>query len=665
MAFFIGLDTGGTYTDAVIFDDDQQMIIAKAKALTTHQDLSMGIGAALKALFTGSNVPTTDIAMVCLSTTLATNALVEGQSARAGLVMIGFEESDLDRAGLRETLGSDPVVFVPGGHNVHGRPNPFDLEGAVSDITDRLGDVAGIGVAGLFAVRNPEHEVAVRDALRTQTGKPITCSHELSAELDGPRRALTTLLNARLVPLIDRLMAAVEDQLSVMGIECPVMVVRGDGSLVSQNFARQRPIETIMSGPAASLVGARFLAGCDTAIVSDIGGTTTDIALLEAGVPKLDPNGATVGGLRTMVKAIDMRTYGLGGDSAVKLGGNRLKPIIELGPERVIPLSLLGKMHGKTIGEMLKKQINAPFPDRLAGMFVWRKTSNDQVAFGLSKTETALLDQLPNDPRPASDVLMGQSAQASLRALVKRGLAHISAVTPSDAKHVLGKMSHWDRGAAEIGLDILAQQKDGYGKPLATSGAELAERVVARLVHLSAQRCLESAIGDDGEALAASELAQRALNGEAGIAQFRVQLDRPVIGLGAGAGAYYPNVGAKLGAEAIVPNHADVANAVGAVTGQIRIGEKLEVLPTEDGHFRILGGELAEADRNHRNKEDALGAARQAVRLLAYQSAKHAGADDVEISTTEEIECVDIDGAEQFVSATLFAHALARPSPAS
>ncbi|MEO1747237.1 MAG: hydantoinase/oxoprolinase family protein [Pseudomonadota bacterium] len=664
MPFFIGLDTGGTYTDAIIFDDEKQSVVVKTKALTTHHDLSIGIGEALAALFADSPVSASDIAMVCLSTTLATNALVEGHSERAGLIMIGFEDRDLDRAGLRETLGSDPVMIVPGGHDVHGKPQPFDLEGAMARVADELPDVSGFGVAGLFAVRNPEHEIALRDALQQHTGKPVTCSHELSAELDGPRRALTTLLNARLVPLIDQLMAAVAKQLALLGISCPVMVVRGDGSLVSQKFARQRPIETIMSGPAASLVGAHFLTGCEQALVSDIGGTTTDIALLEKGVPKLDDDGATVGGLRTMVKAITMQTHGLGGDSAVKLGENRLKPTIELGPERVIPLSLLGKMHGEPIAAALKTQLNAPFPDRLAGIFVWRRTGSDEAASGLSKTELALLHQLPLTPELASDVLKGQSAQASLRALIKRGLASLSAVTPSDAQHVLGKMNHWDQEAAKLGIDIMAQQKDGYGKPLAPSGEGLAERIVARLIHLSAQRCLESALGEDGDVLAASNLAQRALNGETGIASFSVQFDRPIIGLGAGAQAYYPDVGEKLGTLCLVPEHADVANAVGAVTGQIRITQKLDVAPGDDGRFRILGGDLEDDDRNHPDEASALEVARTAVRELAEKSAVQAGAQELEVFTREEIKRVEIDGLEQFVGATLFADVLARPSPA-
>ena len=154
----------------------------------------------------------------------------------------------------------------------------------------------------------------------------------------GRAARLTTLLNARLISMIDRLVAATEGFLKARGIAAPLMVVRGDGALVSAGFARARPIETILSGPAASLVGARHMTGLDNAVVSDIGGTTTDVAVLDNGRPRLDPEGATVGGFRTMVEAVAMRTFGLGGDSEVALQDGGLDPRLLLGPRRLVPL---------------------------------------------------------------------------------------------------------------------------------------------------------------------------------------------------------------------------------------------------------------------------------------------------------------------------------------
>ncbi|MEN0001825.1 MAG: hydantoinase/oxoprolinase family protein [Pseudomonadota bacterium] len=662
MGLLIGLDTGGTYTDAVIFDDVEKRVLAKSKALTTHRDLAVGINQALAQLPIGKDVNADEISLVSISTTLATNALVEGHGTRAGLVMIGFEDKDLDRANLRATLGRDPVVFVPGGHNVHGKPLAFDCKQAVAEALGSLSDVSSFGIAGLFAVRNPEHEIALRDALIEASGKPVTCSHELSADLDGPRRALTTLLNARLIPLIDRLLRAVDEALKSHSVTSPVMVVRGDGSLVSAAFARQRPIETILSGPAASVVGARFLTGCDDAIVADIGGTTTDIALLDKGSPALDPHGATIGGLRTMVKAIAMRTHGLGGDSMVKLAGDRLHPEIMLGPERVVPLSLLAQRHGEPIRATLNHQLNEPFPDRMSGMFVWRETSEAATEVGLSPSELALLAQLPSTPEAASTALSGLSAFATLRSLINRGLAQISAVTPSDAQHALGLFDHWDRTAAELGLAVFARQKDAYGKPIATEVPVLAQMIVDRVIHLSAERCLETALGDAGPELAGSALAQRALARKADIARFSIQLDRPVIGLGAGAAAYYRQVGDRLGGQALVPDHADVANAIGAVAGQVRISVRLELAPNSDGGVRIMGGDIPAEERNQPDLETSIATARDLAHRLALQSAMEAGAGHAEVRLSEMLNIVEIDGQPQFVDGAITAEALGRPS---
>jgi N-methylhydantoinase A/oxoprolinase/acetone carboxylase beta subunit len=176
------------------------------------------------------------------------------------------------------------------------------------------------------------------------TGKPVSCSHHLSARLNGPKRSLTAVLNARLIGLIDRLITRARSRLRELGVTAPLMVVRGDGALISAEFALERPIETILSGPAASIVGARWMTGARDALVSDIGGTTTDIALLRDGRPAIDPDGARVGAYRTMVEAVAMRTTGLGGDSEVHFVTEGLRSGLRLGPRRVLPTALIATM---------------------------------------------------------------------------------------------------------------------------------------------------------------------------------------------------------------------------------------------------------------------------------------------------------------------------------
>ena len=342
MTLVIGLDTGGTYTDAALLDTATGTVRATGKSLTTRDDLSIGVGGAIRRVLEDFDGSAADIGLVSLSTTLATNAVVEGVGGRVSLLMIGFDETSLQRADLARALGQDPVFFINGGHAADGAPQAQLDEAAIREAVNATeGEVSAYAVAGHFATRNPAHESRTRDLLRDLTGAPVTCSHELSSSLGGPRRALTAVLNARLINLLDRLVAATEGIMADEGLSCQLMVVKGDGSLLESGYARSRPVETVLSGPAASLAGAAFLAGTRTAMVADIGGTTTDIALLQNGAPRLKPDGALVGGWQTMVEAADIRTCGLGGDSEVTPVGRGTTGGLTLGPRRAVPLSLL------------------------------------------------------------------------------------------------------------------------------------------------------------------------------------------------------------------------------------------------------------------------------------------------------------------------------------
>ncbi len=496
-AIFLGIDTGGTYTDAVLWSE-QRGVIAKAKALTTRHDLSVGISGAVERIVAEASVLPADIRLVSMSTTLATNALVEGQGGRIALVMVGFSQADLEKADLGTALGSDPVVFLPGGHDVYGRAQPFDMAALTDALPSLRQEVTGFAVCAYFAVRNPEHEIAIRDLIRKETGLPVTCSHELSAKLNGPRRALTTVLNARLIAMIDRLVAATETFLDRRGIHAPLMVVRGDGALVSAAFARHRPIETILSGPAASLVGARHMTGLDNAIVSDIGGTTTDVAVLDKGRPRLDPNGATVGGFRTMVEAVAMRTFGLGGDSEVSLDDNSMAPRIKLGPRRLVPLSLLAANHGSIVVDHLVRQVKAANAGRLDGRFALLTGVPAQMASGLSKGEAELYERITTEPQPLDRLLNSVSQAATINRLVARGLVHLSGFTPSDACHVLGLQDNWNAEAARYGAILYARRKDGAGRPLCDTPEEVSHRTYDALIRRSSEVVLETVFAEDG-----------------------------------------------------------------------------------------------------------------------------------------------------------------------
>ena len=170
MALLLGIDTGGTYTDAVLFDDKQSKVIAKAKSLTTRHDLAIGISGAVTRVIDAAKIDAATIELVSLSTTLATNALVEGQQRRIGLVMIGFSETDIQRQGLASALGNDPMVRIAGGHNVTGdEAASLDLAALDAWLDGAGKTVTGYAVAGYFSTRNPAHEIRVRDHIRACT----------------------------------------------------------------------------------------------------------------------------------------------------------------------------------------------------------------------------------------------------------------------------------------------------------------------------------------------------------------------------------------------------------------------------------------------------------------------------------------------------------------
>ncbi len=657
---FLGIDTGGTYTDAVLWSEATG-VVAKAKALTTRHDLAEGIAGAVDAVLAAAAVDPAAIKLVSMSTTLATNALVEGQGGRVALVMIGFKPEDLARDGLAAALGGDPLVQCPGGHDVHGNAAPLDLAELEAQLPALADQVSGFAVAAYFSTRNPAHEIAAREMIRARTGLPVTASHELSSKLGGPRRALTTLLNARLIAMIDRLVAATEGFLEQRGIRAPLMVVRGDGALVSAAFARMRPIETILSGPAASLVGARHMTGLDDAVVSDIGGTTTDVAVLDKGRPRLDPEGATVGGYRTMVEAVAMRTFGLGGDSEISLEDGGLEPALKLGPRRLVPLALAGVKHGASLREHLERQLRAPNPGRMDGRFALRTGVPAHLEAGLSAPEAKLFATITAEPQPLDRLLTSTAQVATLNRLVARGLVHVCGFTPSDAAHVLALQSNWDEATARMGAELFARRRDGRGQPIAASPEAMAQRVLSALTRRSAEVILETAFAEDGldgAATVAHALVQRSVDGKGGIARIGVTLDRPVVGLGASASLHYAGLPPLVGNACVLPADADVANALGAVVGQVRVTAQARVSQPKEGLFRMNAGETM---RDFLSEEAAMAAAEAAITTLVGERAGEAGAQDAQVTIERDVKAATVEGSRSFIEALLTATASGRP----
>ncbi|MBL8905747.1 MAG: hydantoinase/oxoprolinase family protein, partial [Rhizobiales bacterium] len=443
-SYLIGVDTGGTYTDAAVIEAAGHRVIASAKALTTKGDLAIGVSEAITMAIAAlpHGLAPSDISLVSVSTTLATNAVVEGHGSPVGVILIGFDPPMAERTGIAKAFPGIPIALIAGGHDHNGDERTKLDQVLLAEVIGAFdAKVDAFAVAASFAVRNPAHENLAREIITRKTRKPVTISSELSSALDAPRRALTAALNARLISRISRLIEAVARAMKQLGIACPLMIVKGDGTLALAETVALRPIETVMSGPAASLVGARWLSGLDSFIMSDMGGTTTDLGIVVDGRLQIADEGAEIGGWRTMVKAADVRTVGLGGDSEVHIG---MSGAITVGPGRIVPLSLLGSRFSETI-DLLGADLADTDGGSLHGKFVLRPfgSAAREEPPELSPREREIMELVGDRPVPMRKIAVSSGAQRSLAGLRRKGLVQLCGFTPSDAAHALGLQDNW------------------------------------------------------------------------------------------------------------------------------------------------------------------------------------------------------------------------------
>jgi len=669
MTLALGIDTGGTYTDAVLVDHATGEVLAAAKALTTRHDLSIGIGEAMVAVFEAEQRLSPEaVNLVALSTTLATNAIAEGQDSPVCLLLIGYDRELMEQYSFQQELVTDDVVYLRGGHDVLGNEvAPLDEDAAREAILARRDEVEAFAVSGYFGVRNPTHELRVRALVEELADLPVTCGHELTTRLNAVRRATTVALNARLIPLLRELIATVRGTLDEQAIAAPLMVVKGDGSLVRAEWAMQRPIETVLSGPAASAVGAWHLAGRRDVWVVDVGGTTTDIAALRDGQPRLNPEGARVGGWRTMVEAVDVHTTGLGGDSHVRF--DRQGRLL-IGPRRVVPLCLLASEHPEVIDELGRQAASPKREDvgqlRWHAQFVvsWPRRVN-----WLSDEDMALLRRLEAGPQSLAlltrEVRYGWLLRRRIEELEARRVVQRAGFTPTDALHVLGRFQRWNAEASRRGAELLTAQA---GLPVEALCEQVVQGVSDRVATELVSKVLEDEVGppDWEREPTAAALLNRALNiSRDGDLNCELTLRRPLVAIGAPVEAYMPRVAEQLHTELIIPPHAEVANAVGAVAGGVIQRLRVLISPLDGGErFRL---HLPDGVHDFADLEQAVHYAQQVMSARAEALARQAGAGQVEVQMARADRQVKVAagwGQEIFLGAELIFTAVGRPSPA-
>jgi len=327
----IGLDVGGTHTDVVLLDN--QGLRKEVKVPTDPADLFSSVLSGLTAIT--EDIDPAAVDRLVLSTTLTTNAVIQDKTPPVGMIVSSGPGIDPEFYRTNSHYSS-----VAGSIDHRGREvDPID-GGEIQQIAADLKKegIQYVGVVGKFSVRNPAHELEINQILSNSFEK-VFMGHRISGNLNFGRRIATAFLNASVYPLHKEFYNAVQQSLEVLGLKLPLRLLKADGGNMNFKTSVEYPAQTILSGPAASVMGATaFGSEEEDALVMDIGGTTTDIAVLIKGVPVLDPLGIILGPYKTLIRSLETLSIGLGGDSVVKVIDGKLT----IGPERLGPAMAYG-----------------------------------------------------------------------------------------------------------------------------------------------------------------------------------------------------------------------------------------------------------------------------------------------------------------------------------
>lgn len=688
MSIGIGIDTGGTYTDAVLYDFEQKRILDAAKALTTKADLAQGIGEALDGL---SRELLGKAEIVSLSTTLATNACVENKGGRAKLMLINVYKKVVEEYGAKYGLPkAEQIFFINGPRDKNGKVtgepdwNTFDEESR-----EWLSDADSLGVVEMNA---RENNASLEKKVRSLVGKaydiPVICGHELFSDLNSLRRGSSILLNARLLPIMENFFLAIKAALKKRDIQAPVVIVRSDGSLMSEKFTGIRPVETLLCGPAASVAGGVELTQEKDCLIIDMGGTTTDISLVKNGSPVLVQDGVNVGKWRTFVKGVFIETFGLGGDSAVRYDRYHN---VSLAPYRVVPLAMAASQW-PVITEKLTRLVSEKkrHSQPLHEFFILVRDISKNANY--TDEERAFVSALKDGP-----LMLGEAAHAigkdfysfNMGRLEKEGIVIRSGLTPTDVMHVKGDFCRYNIRAAELGMEFVAcsvntapellaetvydQVKktlyshiiklivaDGYPSLRKTGLGRGLETLISESWEI-AKRKQENIDADMSTDISGEEPAQIQNAGKCFL-DFRFSTPATLVGIGAPIHIFLPDVAQALGAKYLVPDNAGVANALGAIVGHIAAVCEIEIGFSEELSGYIVYGR--DCNRTFKSLEEAADIAAAEAKAGAREEAVKRGAVG-EISFSVELikrTAHDRYNMEVFLGATAVAKAWGRIS---
>ena len=338
----LGLDVGGTFTDAVIIDGHR--VVATAKRRTTKDNLMNGIGEALDAVL--EDCDTSNIEQVTLSTTVVTNTIVEGKEQPVDLYVVTGPGRNVD-----DIFPVSPI-YLQGYTDHRGivvEHTPADAVRGIANMVQARSGTDLAAVSAKFGVRNPQEELSITEELKN-TYHTISNGSLLSGSLNFPRRTISAYFNSAVTPVFTVFKKNVEDALSARNILAPLHILKADGGSLPMEHMVSRPVETAFTGPAATVLGLSALGviGNKHTVALDIGGTTTDISLWKHGKPLMTKNGVSIREYPSAVRSFAVTSVGIGGESVIRLKNCNLT----VGPERVGPSVALGGIE-PTLGDAL------------------------------------------------------------------------------------------------------------------------------------------------------------------------------------------------------------------------------------------------------------------------------------------------------------------------
>ncbi len=532
--YIIGIDTGGTCTDGALIEVQSKAVLASVKVPTTLDRLHDSVACCLSAILEKSGVSPGQIGRIAVSTTLATNSVVENKGARVGLFVIGYVK--------HFKLPVTAVLYLKGGHTIQGvEEEPLEIEYLVETLS-RLGkEVDAYAVCSAMSMVNPAHELVAEKAISMIDPKPVFCSHRASDQAGMKERAATAALHAKLMPLMQTFITSVAEAMKERELDASLFIITGNGLAIPPAEALHQSGITVASGPACTaLFGAQQ--SRKKALVVDVGGTTTDIAMIEDGQPVMAPDGCTIASWVTHMPSVDMYTGGIGGDSLVVLHHDGS---FSIGPGRVRPLCMTGNI-----------------PDPAA----WIGPENAARCIALTAPSSSARpgdDPVLNDLRehgPATSAELrsrsGLSAMALDRRLEQLARVHLiqeTGFTPTDALHVLGLARFGDPSRSSSAAAVLAEFAGTDQQSFCRQVVERTEESICSLIiSYVAQKTWGTSL--------ASVLEYRSNP----VLDISFALKIPLIGLGAAARFFLPAVAARLSTSVEFPEHFEVGNAVGA-----------------------------------------------------------------------------------------------------